>query len=260
MPAVTHTPKWLANAAAEALAGQAHGSALIYESLLSRLSSPYSKLGQAVRLQAVLFDRLLHMMQFHCEATSTALQVGVVGGVYTKSDGTKVTFTGATIAIPDATTQKLYILVSSNALTIATSWPADDATYVPIATVTAAGGAITAIEDARDYVRLRLPAAGVDNGTTNYSDWIIDADNAGAEADTSVRFNRGSSGGGEDAALRWVAASGYLRALALHTTGTRAGVDMLKLLIGGTEVIDSSGKLAAAALSASILYTLGVTG
>jgi hypothetical protein len=90
--------------------------------------------------------------------------------------------------------------------------------------------------------------------------FTLDSDNAAAEVDMGVRFNRGTSGGGEDAELRWVAASGLFRMLTQHTTATRAGLDVAKLQVAGSDVVETDGALAAAALKAARLYTFGANG
>lgn len=257
---LTHTPQMITtSAAAEALAATEHASKTPLPARLSERSTPFTKLADDVRRWSLTLGRLLHLMQLHCEATSTPLRIAVTAGNYRKSDGANVAYAGGEVTLSDASTSRVYILTATNALTVSTSaWPATEADYVPIAEVTTSGGAVTAIVDRRTWIAYRLPPSSTDTGATNQVKFTIDADNAGAGADGGVAMNRGSSAA-EDAMLKWIESAGVWRALALDATGTRAGLDAAKLQIGGSDVINSSGKLLAAALDAALLYTFGAS-
>lgn len=239
MPTVGHTIAFPSAAAAAGLAGTTHGSGLPLPSNLSDRSSPYTKLEQAVRVAKVLYDRVLHMMQFHCEPTATAREVAVLAGTYTKANGTQVSFSGGTLTLPNNATRKVYIDVATNTLTATSLWPATEQDYVPIAEVTTADGAVTAIEDRRDLLRMRIMPSIADTGATDFAEFVTDNDNAGPEADGGIRHNRGSSAG--DAALRWIAASTLWRLFADVDATDLAKLDLLEVLIGGTSMITSDG-------------------
>lgn len=262
-PTISHTPKTISNSVAEAKRGLTHESAVPFPVPASnRLGvAGYTKDGDENRRLELLLDRLLHEMQLMPEPTTTPLQLAVVKGYYVKADGTKVEFAGGTISVTDATSdQKVYIDVPSNALAKGASWPATETDYVPIAIVDASGGEITQVKDARNYCAMRVHASASDLGTTTQTTLTIDSDNAGAEVDMGLRFNRGSSGGGEDAELRWVAASGLFRLLTQHSTATRAALDVAKLQVAGSDVIETDGAIVAAAVKAARLYTFGANG
>lgn len=262
-PTIAHTPKTISNSVAEAKRGLTHEGGVPFPVPASnRLGvAGYTKDGDENRRLELLLDRLLHEMQLMPEPTTTALQLAVVMGYYVKADGTKVEFAGGTISVTDATSdQKVYIDVASNALAKGAAWPATETDYVPIAIVDASGGEITQVKDARNYCAMRVHASASDLGTTTQTTFTIDSDNAGAEVDMGLRFNRGSSGGGEDAELRWVAASGLFRLLTQHSTATRAALDVAKMQVAGSDVIETDGALVAAAVKAARLYTFGANG
>ena len=75
-----------------------------------------------------------------------SLNIGVYPIVYTLG-GTRKGFDGATgVAIPDASARVVY-LDSSNSLQVATSFPMDISTYLPLASVEASGGALTITDE-----------------------------------------------------------------------------------------------------------------
>jgi hypothetical protein len=84
-----------------------------------------------------------------------ALQIGVYPLSYTLAGARKV-FGGATdVSVPDDATRKVYI-DSSNALQLATDWPADIRTYVPLAEVTASSGVVE-VSDVRQEAAYVVP-------------------------------------------------------------------------------------------------------
>ncbi len=75
-----------------------------------------------------------------------SLNVGVYPLEYTLN-GVRKSFAGATSqALPDDVTRKVYI-DASNALQIQATYPTDLTSFVPLATVTAAAGAVTIVDD-----------------------------------------------------------------------------------------------------------------
>lgn len=102
------------------------------------------------------------------------------------------------------------------------AWPTDLATFIPLAIVTRASSAITAITDARSLALLWASgsAAGAATGTDEAA-FILDEDNVGgAGVNTQIRFRRGTSG--NDAAIRHVNASNKFQAIANEGTGALA--------------------------------------
>lgn len=255
--AIAYTPHELGSAEAQAALNTTHSSGARYPTRgLTEKSTPVNRFHDEGRRAHLLLERVAHLMELHAERDSAgALKLAVNKGRYTKSDHTVVEFAGATIDIPDATTGRLvWIDVSANTLDQGAAWPSNPWEYVAIADVDTAGGAITNIRDARGVTAYRLVSPTTDSGATDYAEFVTDNDNAGAGVDGGLRHNRGTSGGGEDAAVRWVEASVLWRLLAQHTTGTLAALDVLKLLIGGTEIIDDAGKLLQAAIDATTAY------
>ena len=262
MPAAQHTPGLVTGSQAEGYPGSTHESGIRYPGRLSDRSKPLSKWADLCQIYELLFRRISLMLGLHCEKTDQALKVAVFEGVYAKSDGTKVTFAGnASFTVPDDTTDyKLWVLAADNTLYGGTSWPADATTYVAVAMVTTADGAVTQIKDARPYNSLRITPTYTDNGQTAQPVLLIDADNEGAGVDMAVRFNRGTDGGGEDAELEWDEANDRFNLAEKHTTGTLAKLNLLELLISGTKLLDADGaaKVAAAVAGDGLAHAAGV--
>ncbi|MCB9849129.1 MAG: hypothetical protein H6817_00320 [Phycisphaerales bacterium] len=75
-----------------------------------------------------------------------SLEIGVYPIRYTLG-GSRKTYNGATgILVPDDTTSVVY-LSSSNTLQVTTSFPGSISTYLPLATVVAAGGVLTITDE-----------------------------------------------------------------------------------------------------------------
>jgi len=88
----------------------------------------------------------------------SGLKIGVYPLIYTLG-GVRKSFDGATNqAVPDGATRKVY-LDASNALQIQTSFPTDLTTFLPLATVTTAAGAVT-ITDERPAILFGVSPVG----------------------------------------------------------------------------------------------------
>lgn len=74
------------------------------------------------------------------------LKIGVYPVRYTQG-GARKDFAGATsVAVPDNATRRVY-LDAANALEVQATFPADIGTFLPLATVVAAGGVLTITDD-----------------------------------------------------------------------------------------------------------------
>lgn len=139
---------------------------------------------------------------------TAALRIGVRPLHYTLGSTFK-TYNGGTgigSGTLDAGDDTYYVYIDSgNSLQVVadgTGWPADEATFVPLAEVTVVSSAITGITDRRGWARYVIPQTGGASATgTDEQYYTIDADNAGAGADLNLFFNRGSTAA--DAALKW---------------------------------------------------------
>lgn len=188
-----------------------------------------------------------------------ALTIGVFAGEY-RLGGVLKTYAGSSAnAIADASTKKVY-LDSSNLLQVAAAYPGDETTFYPIATVTAAGGAITTVVDDRPLFVVFQNVTGSEIGTDSPT-FILDADNAaGAGVDTQLQFERGT-GNSENAALEWkTGGTDRFNLLSQHSTGTLASLNALSLLISGTLALDVNGaaKVAAAVAGNGLDHAAGV--
>ena len=84
------------------------------------------------------------------------LTIGVYPLAYTLG-GARRTFLGATgVSVPDDSVRVVY-LDAAALLVLAEVWPADITSYLPLASVTAASGALT-IEDARSWTAFHVPS------------------------------------------------------------------------------------------------------
>lgn len=124
--------------------------------------------------------------------------------------GTDHHYVGSTSTAVTTTDDVYYVYLVSDGgtggtltqVTDAVGWPADITTFVPLAEVTVASNVIDSITDVRNrlaYATVTSGAAASTGVDGNY--FILDQDNAVAEADSDVRFNRGSTAA--DGALRW---------------------------------------------------------
>lgn len=259
-------PKIASNSEAEALSGTSDQETAI-EHLPAGVASNSSP-SLEVRVQRSL-NLMLKYLWGSCalmavRSASGGLNIDVLRGYYRKSDNTDVTYDGINdFALTDAATNYVYILHSTNLATKSTSsFPADPTTFTPIAIFVCSGGVVVTEERAADRRHLSLyhtnASAAAATGTTGTT-FTLDSDNAGAEADQDILFNRGSTDA-EDAAIRWVAASDLFRFLTQNSTATRAKVDAAGYQVAGSDVLDTSGDLVAAAISTTLLYTFGANG
>ena len=194
------------------------------------------------------YDRLWHRLnqilelarQLQVVEESTALTVGVYPGDY-RLGGTDKRFTGATAqSVTNNATRVVYV-DSSNALQIAASYPADNATYFPLATVVASGGVITSITDDRGHAKHAVPTSTSSSDTgTDEASFTTDADNVGAGVDQQFRCNRGSTDA-EDAALEWDETNDRWNVYTQHSAKTMSPFNILELLISGTTILDTNG-------------------
>lgn len=259
---IPYTPRLPSAAEASGLGGTTHRGGGQFPAATMSETTPVRRYEFERQQQWLLLERLYIWAQSLIVEPIGGLNVGVSPGVYRRADGTDVTFAGsASYAIADdATDRKIWIDAGTNTLDQGDDWPVDKTTYMPLAELDTASGAVVSqsVRDRRTLVALAIPASATSINSTNDTTFTLDSDNAGAEVDQDVRFNRGSSHA-EDAALRWVAASGIFRLLAAHSAGTRAALDAAGLKIGGADALDASGLLAAM-LAASRLYTFGANG
>ncbi|MBL8880650.1 MAG: hypothetical protein JNG88_16175 [Phycisphaerales bacterium] len=255
-----YTPTLISTAAASSLSGGTHAGGGKYENgALTGATSP-TKGEYGIQQARLMQDRLWFIANPFVESVG-GLNVGVTEVRYRKADGTRVKFTGsASFAMTDNTSnQYLYIETATNTLAKNTAWPGTESDYVPLAEIDTASGAVTEIRPALGDLMLRLPPTigtltGVDGTSIT-----IDQDNAGAGVDQQVRFNRGSTDA-EDAAILWDEANDRFVLVTQHTTLTAAPLKVAALIIGATTVLNSSGKLAAAAIDTSALYVFGANG
>ena len=143
-------------------------------------------------------------------------------------------------------------------ITHGASYPASKDDYLPLAEVVIAGNVLTTIQDERS---VGLFAGFESNSTatgTNNTSFTIDADNAGAEADMQIAFNRGSTAG--DATLRWDAANNRFEIESDESVPTLAEMNALAIVISGTTALDSNGaaKVAAAVAGDGLSHSAGV--
>lgn len=257
---IPYTPSTISAAAAAALGGATHAGGGKYTNpALSGATSP-TKSEYDIQQQALTQSRLWWLANPFVEAVGD-LDVGVSEVRYRQADGTPVQFAGdAAYTLTDNTSdQYLWIDVGSNTLDSGTSWPGTETDYIPLAEIDTASGAITEIRPAWGELALRLPPTiGTLTGVDGTS-LTIDQDNSGAGVDLQLRFNRGSSDA-EDATLMWDEANDRFVLATQHSTLTAAPLKVASLLIGATTVLDTSGKLAAAAINASALYVFGANG
>jgi hypothetical protein len=183
---------------------------------------------------------------------------------YRKADETVVTFAGAdSFALDDETSGlKVWLDVATNTLAKGTSWPGDPTTYIPIAEADTADGSVVeqSIRDRTDLLRLWIPATSSSPSGTTSPTFLTDSDNAGAGADGGLKHNRGTSGGNEDAFVKWVEAAAKWLFLAQDVTGTLAPIDVASLLVAGATVLDATGALMPDTLEPTFLYAVGPNG
>lgn len=210
-----------------------------------------------------MFDKLLSIVKNERElqvVKTGALAIGVFPGDYTLG-GTRKRFAGNTSqALTDNATNYVY-LDASNALTVSTSSFGAVNTTWPLAEIVTASGAITSITDRRNYARNALPTStsSSDTGTNETSFKINEDGSASAGVDTMVEFERGTDNS-ENAALVYVVSTNKFELRTQETTGTLAPVNVEKVQISGTDMVDSDGaaKVASAVAGAGLSHSSGV--
>ena len=259
MPDTIPDTKWISDVAADALDGtldSASGLAYISEGT-HKGSSPTYRV-QLNRIQKRLATIVATMNQLRLAEENAALKVGVYAGDYTLG-GTHKHFAGATAQAVTDNATKVWYLDAANALTEAASYPADITTFVPLATVVAASGVITSIVDDRGHAEIVVPTATTSSDTgTNEVSFVLDADNAGAGADTSLVGNRGTTAA--DWRLLWDETLDYFHLQSELSGPTLALLNLLGIKIGGTTMLDTNGaaKVAAAVAGAGLDHAAGV--
>ncbi len=258
------TPAAMSTAAADALGGTIdERTAIAYLQLgVSPQSSPTLS-QQQNRIEHAIRRALAGIVAGMAVKTAT-LQVDVYPFRYRKADGTAVHYEGGSIALTASQTNYLYILHGTNALTKDTaSFPGDETTFTPIAEYVCDGSDITTADDAADRRGLVLfhtnATSSSPTGTTATS-FTTDNDNAaGAGADQQYRCERGTDDA-EDAALEWDETNNRWNVLKQHSTRTACPLNASALMVAGSDVLDSSGDLVAAAIKTTLLYVFGANG
>ena len=239
------TPSKLSAAEASSRAAVTHRSGgQLPVRLLSERSTPLTRIEWEVREAYLLLERIARSVLPLAVEPVGGLAIGVWPGVYRDAAGDLQRFLGAaSVTLDDNTAdQCVWLDVATGTIDYGAAWPATLTDYVPLALVDTAGGAVQAetVRDMRPALALQIQASTASPTGTTGQAFTLDSANAGAERDSALRFNRGSSDA-EDAALLWDAAAGVLRALSQHTTGTRAPLDCAELRIGGSSAVTSDG-------------------
>ena len=261
---IQYAPDEPTNAEAEGMGGQTHRSGIgLLQRALSDLTTPSETADEIQRAWLVLERIWTQLMPLRAEYVS-GLSIGINAGYYRKSDNTAVYFAGsAAFALDDDTAgQKVWIATGTNTLAKGTSWPGDVTTFIPICEADTASGAVTAktLVDRTQLMRHWLNATGSSPTGTTATSFLIDDDNAaGAGADVSVDFERGTDDS-EDAAVQWDAANARFNLLARKASAIAAALNVDELRIDGTVVLDVAGTLKAAAIDAARLYVFGANG
>lgn len=253
---------WPSNASVDALDGTTDSATgLVYVPSNTGPSSSPTLLQQLNRFFQRLFRGITPATQGRVgQSDAGALKIIIYPIDYTLG-GSHKSYAGAdNQSVTDAATNYVYIN-ASNALVInTTGFPADITTFYRLATVVCSGGVITAINDQRGFNNHVVPltTSSSDSGTDNAS-FIIDADNAGAGADTQVRFNRGSTDA-EDAAVEWDETNDRFNFRKQHSTSTQSPINTSAVQIAGTALLDSNGaaKVQSAVAGSGLSHSAGV--
>jgi hypothetical protein len=189
---------------------------------------------------------------------NTALKVGVYPGDYTLG-GSHKHFDGATAQATTDDATKYWYIDAANALVEAAAYPVDITTFVPLATVVTVSGAITSITDDRGHAEIVVPqtTSSSDSGTDNAT-FVIDANNAGAGADTALQGNRGTTAA--DWQLEWNETDDRFELESELAGPTLAWLNLLGIKVSGTTALDSNGaaKVAAAVAGDGLDHAAGV--
>lgn len=253
-------PIELSTTVAEALSGTTdEGSQLAY---LATGTKPGDGLvAQFNRIAYNLRKALAGAMGGFVVKTDT-LKVGAFPLSYRKSDGTAVRFEGADdFVLTSSATNYLYILHSTNALTVSTGgWPADLTTFTPLAEAVCGVSDITGdIIDRRDLSRHHTNSSSASPTGTTAIAFTTDSDNAGAGVDQQYRCNRGTDDA-EDAAIEWDETDDRFNLKSQHTTGTLCPVNASEVQVSGSTMLDADGaaKVQAAVAGDGLVEAAGV--
>ncbi len=258
------TPEQISTAAADALGGTTHTqTAIPFIADGTDESSTPTVFQQLMRNEQMVRRVLARGCKLMAVKTDT-LEIAVFPSEYREADDDDAVFEdGATgVALTADETNYVYLDIASNTILVdITGWPADKSTFIPIAKYVCTSDIVTSDEDA-DQLHLALlwtrTAAAAISGTSATS-FLLDNDNAGAEATQQIQFERGATDP-ENAAIEYDATNDRFNFRLQHSTSTLAPVNAAAVMVAGSDVIDSSGDLAAAAIKATTLYTFGANG
>ncbi len=182
---------WPSNNAADALDGTTHNATQVpyVAQGTDDTSSPTLNQQENRNLQRLL-DLLGPAVAGLVMAETTALDIGVFPVEYSLA-GTAYAFNGATgQAVTDDDTSYVYLTSAGlQIVTDATGWPADATSYIPLAEVTAASGAITEVKDVRWRALNMVTSLGTLTATTSAT-VQLDSGSGGPKlkAETATRF------------------------------------------------------------------------
>ncbi len=192
------------------------------------------------------------------------LKVVVRAGNYRKPNNDNVAFSETTLDCTDNTTGlKIWINIATNTLAQGATWPLTVTDFFPIAELNTSGGAVVdgTIRSRRELVAFWMHSAVAAITGTDSAEFTLDADNVGPGAvQLNLRFNRGTSGEGEDAGIQWDENVGRIRILAKVDSESFAETQVGSLRIGSLVVLDTGGELAPAGIGSTKLYTFGPNG
>lgn len=190
---------------------------------------------------------------------TTALKIGVYP-IDCIIGGTAISYAGSTNqSVTNAATNYVYLNSSGTLVINTTGYPADITDHFRLARVVCAGGVITSITDDRGFHLFAVPTATSTTDTgTNEASYIIDQDNAGAGADTALKFNRGSTAA--DAQLEWDEANDRFNLESELAGPTLAILNLLAIYISGTSILTSDGaaKVQSAVAGDGLAHSAGV--
>lgn len=125
----------------------------------SNASSETPLVLQRRRYERRLFELLRPQADLMVVAEKTAGEIGVWPGIY-RLGGEDLSFDGATgLSVTESSVVYIDDEGEVQIVALATGWPEDATTYIPLAEVTVAAGVVTAIADRRNLVALAAPTA-----------------------------------------------------------------------------------------------------
>jgi len=182
---------WPGNEAADALDGTTHAGTQVpfIAKGADETSSPTLNV-QMNRNEQRLLNLVARVAQGSVWA-ETALDVGAFPMAY-QIAGVQKTFGGATgQAVTDDDTNYVYLDADQTLkiVTDGTGWPADESTYIKLASVVAAGGAVTSVTDLR-FCNLNLVVDLGELGTTTSATFQLDSGSSGPliKAESTTKF------------------------------------------------------------------------